>query len=150
MANFKKGDIVSRTSYGNDVLFAIERILDISNNTLSKIAILKGVTIRIKADAPLYDLQIATKKEIKSNINNLETRIENRINDFINSERKSISYGKILHLDGDKKYSDKSIKYYKKLGLNAVVKNVRESKQPLVLGKLLQTYKPDIVVITRT
>ena len=30
--------------------------------------------------------------------------------------------GKILHLDGDKKYSEKAYNYYQKVGLNAVVK----------------------------
>lgn len=148
MSSFKKGDIVTRTSYGNDVLFSIERIIELSQAT--SIAILKGITIRIKADAPIDDLRIATKERIKENINSLENRIEGRINQFLNLERKSIHYGKILHLDGDKKYSDKSIKYYKKLGLTATVKNIRESKQPLVIGKLLQSYKPDILVITRT
>lgn len=148
MSSLKKGDIVTRTSYGNDVLFSIERIIELSQAT--SIAILKGITIRIKADAPIDDLRIATKERIKENINSLENRIEGRINQFLNLERKSIHYGKILHLDGDKKYSDKSIKYYKKLGLTATVKNIRESKQPLVIGKLLQSYKPDILVITRT
>ena len=148
MSSLKKGDIVTRTSYGNDVLFSIERIIELSQAT--SIVILKGITIRIKADAPIDDLRIATKERIKENINSLENRIEGRINQFLNLERKSIHYGKILHLDGDKKYSDKSIKYYKKLGLTATVKNIRESKQPLVIGKLLQSYKPDILVITRT
>ena len=32
--------------------------------------------------------------------------------------------GRILHLDGDRRYSDKALKQYKKLGLNAVVKNM--------------------------
>lgn len=56
--------------------------------------------------------------------------------------------GKILHLDGDRKYSQKSYKYYKKMGLNAVVKNISEVRQPRVVYKLLEYYKPDIVVIT--
>ena len=56
--------------------------------------------------------------------------------------------GKILHLDGDKKYSEKSRKYYKKLGLNAVVKNIPERRQPLEIRNLIQRYKPDVVVIT--
>lgn len=63
---------------------------------------------------------------------------------------KTIYTGKILHLDGDKRYSDKSIKYYKSLGLNAIVKNIPESKQALVIKNLLERYNPDIVVITRT
>ena len=36
--------------------------------------------------------------------------------------------GKILHLDGDKKYSYKSYKYYKRMGLNVIVKNIPEYK----------------------
>ena len=56
--------------------------------------------------------------------------------------------GKILHLDGDKRYSQKSYNYYKKLGLNAIVKNIPEYKQPKVVYKLLKIYNPDILIIT--
>ena len=56
--------------------------------------------------------------------------------------------GRILHLDGDAKYAEKSAKYYKKLGLHAVVKNIPEFDQPKVIKSLLSKYKPDIVVIT--
>ena len=101
MSNLKKGDIVSRLSYGNDILFVIERILELSQST--SVAILKGVTIRIKADAPITDLKVASKDTIKQNINNLDNRIENRINQFLNLERKRVHYGKILHLDRGQK-----------------------------------------------
>ena len=56
--------------------------------------------------------------------------------------------GKILHIDGDKKYSEKSYYYYKKLGLNAIVKYIQENKQPEVIFSLLNSYDPDILVIT--
>ena len=56
--------------------------------------------------------------------------------------------GKILHLDGDKKYSAKSYYYYKKLGLNAIVKTIPEYKQPRVVYSLLEIYSPDILIIT--
>lgn len=55
-----------------------------------------------------------------------------------------------MHLDGDRKYSEKSAKYYKKVGLNAIVRNVAESKQQYVIIDLLNRYNPDVVVITRT
>lgn len=58
--------------------------------------------------------------------------------------------GKILHLDGDRKYSMKSYKFYKKNGLNVVVKNIPEYKQPILVSELLMIYKPDILVITRS
>ena len=56
--------------------------------------------------------------------------------------------GKILHIDGDRKYSKKAEIYYKKMGLNAIVKNIAEYKQPKIVYKLLEYYQPDIVVIT--
>ncbi len=56
--------------------------------------------------------------------------------------------GRVLHLDGDKKYSDKSDKYYKMVGINAIVKNIPENKQPILIKGLLNKYSPDILVIT--
>ena len=56
--------------------------------------------------------------------------------------------GTILHLDGDKKYSEKALNYYNKMGMRAVVKNIPEYKQPYFIYKLLEYYKPDILVIT--
>lgn len=63
--------------------------------------------------------------------------------------KEKIITGKILHLDGDKKYSEKANRYYKKLGLNAVVKYIAESRQAKVVYSLLKYYQPDILVITR-
>jgi len=57
--------------------------------------------------------------------------------------------GKILHIDGDMRYSKKATAYYKKIGLmNAVVKNVSEKKQQYVIGDLIIKYQPDMLVIT--
>lgn len=49
MKRLKKGDIVGRISYGKDIVFKIEKIIIDSNK--NEIAILKGITERIKADA---------------------------------------------------------------------------------------------------
>ena len=66
------------------------------------------------------------------------------------NRRKEVVYtGRILHLDGDKRYSEKSTMYYKKMGLNAIVRNIPENKQSKVVYRLLQIYNPDILVITR-
>lgn len=63
-------------------------------------------------------------------------------------EDKKNTTGKILHLDGDRKYSEKAKKYYQKTGLVAVVKNIPEYKQPRIVYSLLLYYKPDILVVT--
>lgn len=54
----------------------------------------------------------------------------------------------ILHLDGDRRYSEKSARYYKQAGLKAIVKNIPENKQANLVRGLLNRYKPDILVIT--
>lgn len=152
MREIKRGDIVSRNSYGNDIIFSVKRIIKLVNK--KEIAILKGIDVRIEADAPLEDLQIVSKEKQEKREKELEERIIKRIErERIKREnrRKEVVYtGRILHLDGDKKYSEKSMMYYKKMGLNATVKNIPENKQPKVVFRLLQIYNPDILVITRS
>lgn len=146
----KKGDIVGRKSYGKDVIFLIDRIIKMRNG--DQIALLKGLTIRIEADAPMQDLVVISKEEIKSIEKKQEKLLDARIKEYSKSntnKRENIIYtGKILHLDGDKRYSEKSKIYYKKIGLNAIVKNIGESKQPAVISGLMLKYNPDILVIT--
>ncbi len=144
MKKIKKGDIVSRNSYQNDILFYVEKIIKTENR--GKVAILKGVTIRIEADAPIDDLELPNESRIKENLKRIDKQIE-FTNDYIDN-RNVIRYGKILHLDGDRSYSEKTEKYYKKRGLNYIVKHVMEFRQPMVVRTLLQRYKPDILVIT--
>lgn len=167
MGKFKKGDIVGRKSYNKDVLFEIKNIIRTSNN--KRIMILKGITERIEADSPEEDLEIVDKRIIDNKIKKLEDKMKNRIEEclqnpkycicnakkifnFIGEKRgnKSIKTGKILHLDGDKRYTEKSMKYYKSLGLDAIVKNIPENKQALVIRNLLDRYQPDVLVLTRT
>lgn len=149
MTNIKKGTIVSRNSYENDILFKVEDIID---TIQGKYAILKGISIRIKANAPLEDLYIIDKQIAKKELDKLNKKIESKISEnrgFINNYI-NLLCGKILHLDGDRRYAEKSAKYYRKMGLNAVVKSIPENKQPIVIGNLIRRYRPDIVVITRT
>ena len=148
----KKGDIVGRKSYGKDLFFVVDKILTTRMN--KKFAILKGLNIRIVADSPIEDLEIIDKETVINSIKLLDMVLEKRIasNKKImktdNFSRQMIYTGKILHLDGDKKYSEKSARYYKKMGLNAIVKNIAENRQPQVVVPLLNKYNPDILIIT--
>lgn len=152
MREIKKGDIVSRNSYKNDIMFEVKRILKLVNER--KIAILKGIDVRVEADAPVEDLQIISKEEQVRR----EKEFENRINiraesekiEYNNRRKEIVHTGRILHLDGDKRYSEKSIMYYRKMGLNAIVKNIPENKQSKVVYRLLTVYNPEILVITRS
>ena len=151
--NLKKGYMVARKSYGKDIIFVIEKI--VKRNREKEYAILNGLTIRIKADAPIEDLEIVSKQEVEKKLKELEEIIKKRAeqlkimdNKILKRYKEIIYTGKILHLDGDKRYMEKSARYYNKLGLDAVVKNIQESKQSFVIENLLKKYKPDILVIT--
>ena len=147
----KKGDIVGRISYGKDVIFEIQKIIKMNNG--EKVVLLKGITARIEADSPIEDLELISDEWVKEYEQKVEERFQNRIKKYRQDNRddrsKEIIYtGKILHLDGDRKYSEKSSVYYKKIGLNAIVKNIQENKQPDIIENMLIKYKPDILVIT--
>ncbi|MFR2534827.1 MAG: sporulation peptidase YabG [Clostridia bacterium] len=166
MGKFKKGDIVGRISYQKDVIFEIKKIIRTSNK--QEFAILKGITERIEADSPLEDLEHMDKRIVDNKIQVWEDKISNRIQTCLkdpmyclSSTKKSWKWsdgekrsskvvytGRILHLDGDKRYSEKSMKYYKSLGLTAVVKNIAENKQAFYIKDLLERYQPDILVLT--
>lgn len=136
MNKIKKGDIVGRISYNKDIAFNVKNIKDKNN------VVLEGIFERIVADSKLSDLEIIDKKEIeiKEAIKGLKIK-EYRLTE-------GGLTGKILHIDGDKKYSEKSNRYYQRMGINAIVKNIQESKQPKMVYNLLKMYKPDILVIT--
>ena len=154
MSKIKKGNIVARKSYGKDIIFIVKNII---NTNKEKIAILEGLVDRIEADSNIEDLEIVEKRVINERIKKLNNKINQKIQskknykkglNEANRTKEIIITGKILHLDGDKKYSKKSYYYYKKLGLNAIVRNIPEYKQPKVVYSLLETYNPDILVIT--
>lgn len=53
--NFQKGNFVTRKSYNNDTIF---KILNIKEN----ICYLKGIDVRLYADAEITDLVLVNKK----------------------------------------------------------------------------------------
>ena len=157
MRKIKKGDIVARKSYEQDIIFYVKRIIKTSDK---EIAILCGLSRRIEADSDVNDLEKINGKRIKNILKAENKQIKERIYKYnkeyqvgiieLKEKRlgQKIVTGKILHLDGDRRYSQKSKNYYKKLGLNAIVKNIPEYRQPRLVYQLLKTYNPDILIIT--
>ena len=165
MPNFKVGDIVARKSYNYDVLFKIQRIT-------GDMADLVGITVRIVADAPIYDLRLITDTEAKRMLSDIEknsrTRlsrsysgITNRFNirNNYSSTRDNPSYmyskdeilkkpGVVLHIDGDTEYALKCKDMYKKMGIVAHVYNIKEQEQPKHIYSLLTRIRPNILVLT--
>ena len=135
---FKQGDLVTRLSHGNDVIFKIEKI---DNN----IAFLKGVNVRLCADSEITDLDLVTSKE-----NNEDREFYEKLEKIRNFERSDYFYipGKILHIDGDKEYLNRCLEFYKKANVLAFGVYSKEEEMALNVEKYLEDINPDIVVIT--
>ena len=131
---FQVGDLVTRISYNHDVVFKIL-------NIRGEMAYLKGVEVRLYADAPLEDLQLYVREDREDE------------EDFLLPEtamRGDFFYlpGKVLHIDADQEYLERCLKFYKKNKVMAVGKKIKESEIAKQIRGLLVEYQPDIVIIT--
>lgn len=165
---FQPGDLVSRISHGRDVLFRIEGIQQQNGH---QIALLKGIDLRLCADAPVEDLHIPTAQEISNQrrlytkrsvelIHGIERRRKNIVNTFLS--RAKINYkktecspleifelpGTVLHLDGDKEYLELCMSTYRQLNIRANGFYVPEQEQPEKVKYYLMEYTPDILILT--
>lgn len=133
---FKVGDLVTRKSYNNDLVFKIDKIED-------DIYYLAGINIRLYADSDEDDLE-----SYKDKIERDEEFLDNI--KPINLDRDDYFYlpGKILHIDGDNEYLNRCLKYYQKVNIMAAGVLEKESNVKNRIFDLLEEYKPDIVVIT--
>ncbi len=132
---FQKGDLVTRKSYDNDIVF---KIVDINNENY----ILKGVFVRLFADSPKEDLKIYNEKE--------EDDFSPEIDNYRSLDRNEYFYlpGKILHIDGDNDYLNKCMKFYKRNRLKAFGIYSDENNLSNIVIDSLKKYNPDILVVT--
>jgi len=163
MGKLRVGDIVARKSYGCDVFF---KVADIRNNGKEDIVTLKGISYRIEADAPASDLEIQSEQKVADYRNKCNRQVEKVIRsnyplrhkgylkkafyrDTSKEDDRIFSRPvKILHIDGDEEYLETCLSEYRKLHMDAVGKYIPEKQQPAAVYKLLQEYKPDILVLT--
>ena len=132
---FQVGDLVTRISYNHDVVF---KILNIKG----QIAYLKGMQVRLYADAPLEDLMKYQREERDIEEDALLCLDILDRNDFFYLP------GKVLHIDADVEYLERCLKFYKKNKVMAIGKQISESEVSKQIKNLLLEYQPDIVVIT--
>jgi len=134
---FKIGDLVTRKSYDNDIVFKITEVNE-------KTVYLKGLNVRLCADSNMDDLKLVENAKIDDN------DVFDRINTSISLDRNEYFYlpGKVLHFDGDIEYLERCMKFYKKLKIMAYGVNLKENEIPREINKYLDDLHPDIVVIT--
>ena len=135
---FEIGELVTRKSHNNDTVFIITDIMD-------DICYLKGMNVRLIADSLIEDLNKYDNKDIENETNFLE-----RIKENEELDRTDYFYipGKILHIDGDKEYLERCLKYYEQTNIWAMGINETEENIPLKIKDWLEEYKPNIVIIT--
>lgn len=156
----KIGDIVSRKSYGSDILF---KVVDIKKDGDKKIAILKGLCFRLEADAPETDLIIRNEEYVRNYNEKMNRTVNVKIQNLncakdikkkfyyssrTGNEKKFARPGKVLHIDGDKDYLDVCMEQYKRFKIEAVGVYIKEKDQPSKVRELLEEYRPDILVLT--
>lgn len=156
------GDTVVRKSYGKDITF---KIIDIKETDSGTIYTLKGISLRVIADAPVEDLEEVVENSLGEKEKILNRKVNTSIKNImlgriditkayrspkitVNKELAFGRPGKILHVDGDAEYLEVCLKVYKKLELDVVGKVIAEKDQPVEVPNLVKQMKPDIVVIT--
>jgi len=146
--NFKAGDLVTRASYQSDTIFEIVSL----NN---QIAQLKGVFFRLKADAPVVDLIPACTHDLRSQRGSEDALIKDvtppaDLSGMRHMRLESDFYisGRILHVDGDDDYLERSAKLYEQANVHATTIFVKEPLMPTRVPELVKQLRPNIVVIT--
>jgi spore coat assembly protein len=158
---WKVGDFVTRHSYGGDIRFVI-----VGLTPDGVVATLKGIEVRLLADAPTADLMPATDSDLRLRTA-VETKLERDALVLVEQRRRILRSkagfrsernrqdrdfferpGRVLHLDGDGAYLDKCLKIYLRLGIRAIGKTVPESQMAARMPALLESCSPDILVIT--
>ncbi len=168
MENVKPGDIVTRKSYGSDIFFKVVGFKDLEvDHKVVKVAILKGLDVRLYADAQLSDLQRVSYKQIEkfrrdfiSRNNECLARIYAHKEQVMSQLHRGINSpgegnhqffeisGKVLHVDGNPDYLHLCEEIYSQLGIEARGVNVREKEQPDRVHDLIVNFQPDVLVLT--
>ena len=132
---FEVGNLVTRKSYDNDIVF---KIRDIKGDNY----LLTGVTVRLSADAPVGDLELYKGDKVDN--------FSPEIDEYRKLDRDSYFYlpGKILHVDMDKMFLDRCMRFYKKNKLKAYGILSDEYNLSNDVIESIKKYNPDILVIT--
>lgn len=154
------GDLVIRRSHGGDIIFKV------ASRGADGLCLLKGLHLRLVADAPQEDLELAPARVLRDEIVREETALSDatrrvferrgraRQEETLYRGQKNKKYaafevpGRVLHLDGDEEYLKMCLRTYRQLHIEAVGKCIDEERQPETVGALIGEYRPDILVLT--
>lgn len=106
-------------------------------------------------DNMIINIEKSRRLRINRCYNNINKRFNmqsnTQIRDDINIFKKDEVLkrpGTILHIDGDKEYTNKCKEIYKRMGIIAYTYNILESEQYKQVYQLLQRIRPNILILT--
>jgi len=156
MKKVNVGDMVTRRSYGQDIVFYVRRIL----GTDPPVAQLIGVNVRLFADSPLDDLVVLDYRIKPSSPSGLKSAISQIVLqrakpdsqqhyrlEVVRSDYVPVP-GKVLHVDGEEHYLNQCLALYRNLNVPVIGLHIPEVEQPKRIREVLEKYQPDILVIT--
>jgi spore coat assembly protein len=158
------GDLVIRRSHGGDIVF---KVMGRENDAEGRVVYtLRGLHLRLLADAPPDDLERVDAEHLKQEIIRTESvhndsmrrvmmrrslDVEQREFNRAEPNKKYAFFdvpGRVLHIDGDEDYLKMCLKTYGQLNIEAEGRYIEEDKQPDAVMALLKEYRPDILVVT--
>jgi len=151
---FQVGDIVARYSHRQDIFFHVDQIH--KNSEGVGFAILKGLNLRLLADAPLTDLIAKRPVEVANYERDDHRMIYQKLHKLTSERKADLDEksdffeipGRVLQVDGDQDYLSQCIKTYKQMGIQAKGICKSEVEQPKIIRRILQENPTDILVLT--
>lgn len=135
---FNVGDIVK---YNNDI-YIIEEIFE-------SYVKLSGYSYRVVDTVDMTDIIkadiIDIEKENKSNIRKIKNITEHNKR---SKKNKNVLFGRVLHIDGDKRYLESCMNLYNKIGVPATGIYIHEQNVHNKIEEIILELHPDVVVIT--
>lgn len=108
---------------------------------------ISGLNYRIRKIVKIDDIELATQKQIDDENKKTKDYFLSLSNTTYRNN-KSYLLGRVLHIDGDKKYLDKCIELYKTIGVYANGVEIDEENMASHIQDLILKLNPDIIVIT--
>lgn len=138
---FNVGDYVTRISHNHDLVFKIKEI----NGNL---VVLEGVNIRLVADAELDDLKMY--EDISNDLTKDDRTLYEKMQNSFDFNRDQYFYlpGKVLHIDSDKDYLNRCMKFYKDMNVASFGVIINENQISYKIKEHLSKIRPDVLVIT--
>jgi len=133
-------DLVVVIGDPREIVYVVEKI------TEGKVYI-SGLHYRVRKIVAADEIMPATPHQVAREQKKTDAYFQN-ITSVRRKRNKNYLLGKILHIDGDKKYLDKCLELYKSVGIFANGITLAEEEIAEKIQKLIYDLAPDIIVVT--